>query len=133
MQDHPYIRQLFQEELVKWYFQASVGHTCCLLLIHQGLTNREYTVYCKSMPIYSCVCQKILKPTHLCMLFSPLHIALSLLSVLGFACFFTTHYNNCFVLWNVFHNRDRKIPYLPCIKLRMKGISLRAQCRTLRT
>ena len=37
-ENHAYIRQLVQE-LIKWYFQVSVGHTCCLLFINQGSTN----------------------------------------------------------------------------------------------
>ena len=108
LENHSYIRQLFQE-LMK-HSQASVGHTRWLFFINQGLTN---SVQCTAtMSIYSCVCQKIQKPKHLCMPFSPLHIALSQLSVLGFACFFfTTNPNNCFVLWSVFHDRDRKIHY----------------------
>ena len=32
---------------------------------------------------------------------------------------------NSFVLWKVFHDRDRKPLSLPCIKLRVTGISLR--------
>ena len=58
---------------------------------------------------YSCVCQKFLKPTHLCTLFSPVLITLSQLSALDFPCFFyyTPQY---FVFWNVFHKRDRKLP-----------------------
>ena len=55
--------------------------------------------------------KKSMHPTNLCTPFSPLHIALCQLSVLGFPCFFTTHHKNCFALWNVFHVRDRKIPY----------------------
>ena len=38
LQNHAYIMQLVQG-LMKWYFQASVGHTCCLLFINQSLTN----------------------------------------------------------------------------------------------
>ena len=54
--------------------------------------------------------KKSMHPTNLCTPFSPLHIALCQLSVLGFPCFFTTHHKNCFALWNAFHVRDRKIP-----------------------
>ena len=43
-------------------------------------------VYHKYANLFLC-CQKILKPTHLCMPFSPLHITLCQLSVLGFPCF----------------------------------------------
>ena len=90
LQNHPYIRQLFQE-LMK-YFQASIRLSCWLFFINQGLTNSVHSVpqlcaQCTQL-IYSCVRQKIQKPKHLCMPFSLLHIALSQLSVLGFACFF---------------------------------------------
>ena len=39
LQNHAYIRHLVQE-LMKWYFQSSVGHTFCLLFINQGLINK---------------------------------------------------------------------------------------------
>ena len=77
-----------------------------LFIIHKPGLEKRF------MQIYFCVGQKILKPPiNLCRPFSPLHIAFCQLSVLGFHCFFTTHHNNCFVLWNVFHIRDEKIPY----------------------
>ena len=77
-----------------------------LFIIHKPGLEKRF------MQIYFCVGQKILKPPiHLCQPFSPLHIAFCQLSVLGFHCFFTTHHNNCFVSWNVFHIRDEKIPY----------------------
>ena len=53
LQNHPYIRQLFQE-LMKWYFQASVGRTYCLLFINQGLTNSVHSVpeLCQFILVY---------------------------------------------------------------------------------
>ena len=56
--------------------------------MNQGLTNGVHSVLQ--------VCQNI-KPTHLCMSFPPLCIALCQLTVQGFPCFFTTHHKNCFV------------------------------------
>ena len=44
-------------------------------------------------------------------MYTSLNIAFCQLSVLGFPRFFTTHRNSCFVLSNVFHIRDKKIPY----------------------
>ena len=41
---------------------------------------------------------------NLCSSFYPLHIALCQLSTLGFPCFFKAQ--------NVFHHRERKIPYV---------------------
>ena len=82
------------------------------------------------MSIYSCVRPKFIKSMHLWMPSSPLHIALCQLSALGFPCFFTAHYNIGFVLENVFHDGNGKIP---CIELRVTVISLRGGCRTLPT
>ena len=42
LQDNEYIRHLVQE-LMKWYFQSSVGHTFCLLFINQGLINKLHS------------------------------------------------------------------------------------------
>ena len=54
LQNHPYIRQLFQE-LMKWYFQASVGHTSCLLFMNQGLKNSVQSVpqLCQFIVMYA--------------------------------------------------------------------------------
>ena len=73
------------------------------------LTSTLFKSYLACFCHYSCVCQKFLKPTHLCTLFSPVLITLSQLSGLDFPCFFyyTPQY---FVFWNVFHNGDRKLP-----------------------
>ena len=38
LQNHAYIKQLLQE-LMKCYFQSSVGDTCCLLFMNQCLTK----------------------------------------------------------------------------------------------
>ena len=85
------------------------------------------------MPIYPGVCQKVLNPTHLCTPFPPLHIALSQLIVLGFARFLQ-HTAIIVLFCGMFFTIEiEKSLMLPCLKLRMKGISLRGRYRTLRT
>ena len=81
------------------------------IIFEPGLEKIVCTVYCKYANLFLCTPKKSMHPTNLCTPFSPLHIALCQLSVLGFPCFFTTHHKNCFALGNVFHVRDRKIPY----------------------
>ena len=108
LENHSYIRQLFQE-LMK-HFQASVGQTRWLFFINQGLPNSLHNVLQLSQFILV-YAKKNQKPKHLCMPFSPLHIALSQLSVLGFAWGFFHNKILIIVLWSVFHDRDRKIPY----------------------
>ena len=79
---------------------------------------------------YSCVCQKFLKPTHLCTLFSPVLITLSQLSALDFPCFFTTHHNILFS--GMFFTKETENSLqLPCIRLSVTVILLRGGCRTL--
>ena len=73
--------------------------------------------------------KKSMHPTNLCTPFSPLHIALCQLSVLGFPCFFTTHHKNCFALF--FTLEIEKSLTLTCIRLCVTGISVRDGCRTL--
>ena len=108
MRNYVYIRQLIQE-LMKCYFQASAGDSC-LLFMNQGMTNSVHCVLrvCQFILVYT---KNFMHPMHLCTSFSPLHIAFCQLSVHGFSCFFTAHHKNCFVLWNIFHIKDRKIPY----------------------
>ena len=45
LQNYAYMRKLFQE-LMKWYFQALVGHTCCLLSL-----TRAQQIVCKAPKI----------------------------------------------------------------------------------
>ena len=117
MQNHAYIRQLVQE-LMKCYFQSSVGDTCCLLFTNQGLTNSVHSVLqAKLFQFGIIVCQFIIVHTKkfqsLC-----IHVGLFLHCIsfsvnwvpLVFIVFYSTPHN-CFVLWNVFHVRDKKIPY----------------------
>ena len=93
MRNHAYIRQLVQK-LIKWYFQASVGHTCCLLIINQGLTNsvRSLPQVCHFILVYA---KKFWNP---CIYVHFSSIAYCSLSA-EYACFpllFATHYNILF-------------------------------------
>ena len=78
-----YIRQLVWE-LIKWYFQALVGHTCCLLFINHGSADslRSVLQVCQFILVYA----KISK-AFFCASFSPLHIAFYQLSALDIPCF----------------------------------------------
>ena len=108
LQNHAYITQLVWE-LMKWYFQASVGHTCYYSLTR--VWQIVCIVYRKYANLFLCM-PKITKAYAFMYIYvSPLHLTPCQLSVLGFPCFFTTHCNICFILGNVFHARDRKIPY----------------------
>ena len=86
--------------------------TYSLIIFHQPGLDKSCAQCTATMSIYSCVCQKIQKPKHFCMPFSPLHIALSQLSVLVFAWFFfTTNPNNCLFCEVFFTIEIEKIPY----------------------
>ena len=68
------------------------------------------TVYCKYANLSWCMLKSSKAYTFM-YAFSPIaHCSFST-DCPWFCSFFTTHCNSCFVLWNVFHNRDRKIPY----------------------
>ena len=117
MQNHAYIRQLVQE-LMKCYFQSSVGDTCCLLFMNQGLTNCVHSVPQANLFQFGIiVCQYILVHTKKfqgqCILVGLFPHCISL-SVNWVSLVFIVFYNApryCFVMWNVFHVRDKKIPY----------------------
>ena len=68
------------------------------------------TVYCKYANLSWCM-PKSSKPYTFMYAFSSIAYCSFSTDCPWFCSFFTTHCNNCFVLWNVFHNRDRKIPY----------------------
>ena len=109
-----------------------------IFIIHEPGLGKYCTQCTASMPIYSCVHQKILPVQHIYVhLFLPcITLFLSCVSLmfivflphttrinvlwnvfhiswvsLIFIVFLITHHKNCFVLWNVFHIRDRDIPY----------------------
>ena len=128
MQNYAYIRQLVQE-FMKWYFQAPVGHFFCLLFINQGLTNGV----CKYANLFVSLHQKFLKPTHICILFSPLHIALCQLSALGFPCIFFRKHHNILLYGMFFMIEIEKSLMLLCIRLGMTVIPLRGGFRILPT
>ena len=95
MQNHAYIGQLVQE-LIKWYFQASVGdyYYECLLIMNRALTNIVHRV--------PQVCQYILVNAKKFMyIFFPIIYCSLSTECLWFSLF---HHKNCFVLLNVFHN-----------------------------
>ena len=114
------------------YFKASVGHTCCLLLINQGLTNSVHSVLqlyqfilvyakkFKSLSIYVCLFPH-------CILLFLNQVSLVLLA-------FSQHTPIIILICGMFFMIEIEKPLtLPCIKLSMTGISLRGQCRTLGT
>ena len=92
------------------YFQASVGVTKCLLLMNQGFKNSVHGV----LQIYQFITVYAKK---FCASYESMYAFFSIAyCCLSTECpwlsfFFTTNHNNCLVLWNGFHFRDRKIPY----------------------
>ena len=109
LENHPYIRQLFQE-LMK-HFQASVGHTRWLFFINQGLTNSVHSVLqlCQFILVYAKKFKSL--SIYVCLFPHCILLFLNWVSLVLLGFFFKTKPNNCFVLWSVFHDRDRKIPY----------------------
>ena len=131
LENHPYIRQPFQE-LMK-HFQASVGQTRWLFFINQGLPNSLHNVLqlsqfilvyakkFKSLSIYVCLFPH-------CILLFLNWVSLVLL------VFFSQQILIIVLFCEVFFTIEiEKSITLPCMKLRMTGISLRVWCRTLRT
>ena len=48
---------------------------------------------------------------HLCRHFFPIAYRFLPTECPWFSLFFTTNHNHCFAFWNVFHVKDKKIPY----------------------
>ena len=95
LQNHPYIRQLFQELME--YFQASIRLSCWLFFINQGLTNSVHSVpqLCQFILVYV----KKFKSLSIYVCLFPYCILLFLNWVsLVLLVFFTSHPTNCFVL-----------------------------------
>ena len=109
LENHSYIRQLFQE-LMK-HSQASVGHTRWLFFINQGLTNSVHSVLqlCQFILVYAKKFKSL--SIYVCLFPHCILLFLNWVSLVLLVFFFTTNPNNCFVLWSVFHDRDRKIHY----------------------
>ena len=98
LQNHAYIRQLVQK-LMKCYSQAS-----------QRAWQIVCTVYHRYTNSFLCM-PKITKANVLMFLFFPIAYHSLSTECPWFFLFFTTNCNICFILGNVFHGSDRKIPY----------------------
>ena len=132
MKNHPYIRQVFQE-LMKWYFQALVGHTRWLFFTNQGLTNSVHSVpqLCQFILVYT----RKLKSLGIYVCLFP-HCILLFLNWVSLALLvFFSHHTLIIVLFcgMFFTIEIEKSLTLPCFKLHMTGISLRSRCRALWT
>ena len=89
-----------------------------------------YTLYHKYANLFLST-PKNIKPAHLCMPFSSLHIALCQLSVLAFPYFFK-HTIRIVLFCGMFSSLEiEKSLTLTCIKLCVTGIWLRGGCKTL--
>ena len=108
MQKHAYIRQRFRN----WWNDFSKLQLN-ILVVYYSLTRAQQimcTVYCKYANLILCI-QKISKAYALIYIFSHcILLFVNWLPLISFT-FFTTLHNICFVLGNVFHDRDRKFPY----------------------
>ena len=108
MRNYVYIRQLIQE-LMKCYFQASAGDSC-LLFMNQGMTNSVHCVLrvCQFILVYT---KKIYAPYAFIYVHHFLHCILLFVSWVSMVFHVFLQRTTRIVLWNIFHIKDRKIPY----------------------
>ena len=150
MRNNAYIRQLVQE-LMKW-LKCSLGHgeqrtlnrgVVSIFKLQLELLNVYYlwtraskivcTVYCKYTNLLLCTPKNSVHLMNLCTPFSPLHIAVCQLNVLGFPFFLQQTTIIVLFCGMVSTLETEKYLTLTCIRLCVTGISLRDGCNTLRT
>ena len=132
LENHSYIRQLFQE-LLK-HSQASVGHIRWLFFINQGLTNSVHSVLqlCQFILVYAKKFKSL--SIYVCLFPHCILLFLNWVSLVLLVFFFSQQILIIVLFCEVFFTIEiEKSITLPCMKLRMTGISLRVWCRTLRT
>ena len=135
---HPYVCMVLQclcqlvQELMKWYFQASAGHSCCLLFINQCSANIVTAVYHNYISLFLYP-PNISKAQAFVYVFSPIAYCSLSTECSWLSLFF---YDTTIFIWfwgMFFMTEIEKSLVLSCIRLHMTLTSLRGGSRTLPT